>query len=71
MEGLDAATIHQENVMKLASMTPAEIEEERRKLLTTMDPSIVEFLKSRRKRENPGQVIKEESRVPSTDMDCR
>lgn len=48
LQGPDARVIHQENLEKLASMTSSEIEEERTKLLANMDPSIVQFLKSRK-----------------------
>lgn len=45
----DRDQIHKENTEKLKSMTENEILEERNKLIATMDPAIIAFLKSRRK----------------------
>lgn len=50
LTGADGETIHAENVRKIQSMSEKEILEERNKLLATMDPAIVAFLKSRRKK---------------------
>lgn len=49
LTGTDKDQIHEENMEKLKSMPENEILEEREKLLATMDPAIVAFLKSRRK----------------------
>lgn len=49
LSGRDKAQIHKQNVEILKSMTEKEVLEERQKLLTTMDPAIVAFLKAKRK----------------------
>ncbi|KAJ8961047.1 hypothetical protein NQ314_005976 [Rhamnusium bicolor] len=59
LTGSDREQIHEENVNVLKNMSEQEILEEREKLLATMDPAIVAFLKSRRKNE----II--ESRTPT------
>ena len=46
---LIAAEIHRENVNKLASMDEESILAEQRKLMTSIDPSIVEFLRKKKK----------------------
>ncbi|RZC33485.1 RNA polymerase II-associated protein 1 [Asbolus verrucosus] len=48
LTGDEKGAIHQENVKKISSMTEQEILEEREHLLTTMDPAIIAFLRSRR-----------------------
>lgn len=49
LTGTDKHKIHEENMEKLRSMSEKEILEEKEKLLSTLDPAIVAFLKSRRK----------------------
>lgn len=49
MEDQLATEIHRENLEKLAQMSEAEILEEKRKLEETLDPKIVQFLRSKRK----------------------
>lgn len=49
LNGRDKVQIHKQNIEVLKTMSEKEILEEREKLLTTMDPAIVAFLKSRRK----------------------
>lgn len=44
----EARKIHEENMTKLASMSEEEIIAEQRKLLETLDPKLVEFLKLRK-----------------------
>ena len=46
LSGPDAQSIHLENVQKLSSMTPEEIEYERNKLLREMDPAMVQLIQS-------------------------
>ncbi|XP_065077576.1 RNA polymerase II-associated protein 1 [Ochlerotatus camptorhynchus] len=49
LEGKDALEIHEENVQKMQQMDEQEIIKEKDHLVSTMDPKLVEFLKSRRK----------------------
>lgn len=49
LTGTDKDQIHNENMEKLKSMSEKEILEEKEKLLASLDPAIVAFLKSRRK----------------------
>lgn len=53
--------IHLENLEKMNKMTPEEILEEREKLMSTLDPAIIAFLKSKRHHTQP----KVETRQPS------
>lgn len=48
LEGREADDIHTENVKKLKQMSQEEILKEREELMKNMDPSLIEFLKSRR-----------------------
>nr|XP_022915958.1 RNA polymerase II-associated protein 1 [Onthophagus taurus] len=50
LTGEDKDTIHQENVNIISQMTQEEIIEERDRLLATMDPAIVTYLKTRRQK---------------------
>lgn len=64
LTGSDSKQIHEENLDLIKQMTETEIIEEREKLLATMDPAIVGFLKSRRKTnmpENRNPSIKEQN----------
>lgn len=49
VENADAASIHKENAKFLQSFGENEILEERNRLLGTLDPSLVQFLKGKRK----------------------
>uniref|UniRef100_A0A182QYA5 RNA polymerase II-associated protein 1 C-terminal domain-containing protein n=1 Tax=Anopheles farauti TaxID=69004 RepID=A0A182QYA5_9DIPT len=49
LEGWDATEIHNENMRKLSQMTIDEINKEKNHLLSTLDPKLVDFLKSRKK----------------------
>lgn len=44
----EAAIIHEENVKLLSGMSEQDILEERRKLISTLDPKLIEYLKSKR-----------------------
>ncbi|XP_037833721.1 RNA polymerase II-associated protein 1 isoform X2 [Kryptolebias marmoratus] len=46
----DTMRIHLENQAKLQAMSTAEIQEEQRKLMSQLDPSLVEFIRSRKAR---------------------
>ncbi|XP_053701075.1 RNA polymerase II-associated protein 1 [Synchiropus splendidus] len=48
--------IHEENQAKLQAMSPAEILEEQRKLLTQLDPRLVEFVRSCKAKTVPPSV---------------
>ncbi|KAL1457674.1 hypothetical protein WDU94_007879 [Cyamophila willieti] len=50
LSGQDKDTIHQENVEKLSKMTTKQILSEQENLLSELDPGLVEFLKSRKKK---------------------
>lgn len=49
LSGRDRDQIHQQNLDILKTMSEQEIIEEREKLMATMDPAIVAFLKTKRK----------------------
>ncbi|XP_018578046.1 RNA polymerase II-associated protein 1 isoform X2 [Anoplophora glabripennis] len=64
LTGSDRKQIHEENLEVIKSMPEAEILEEREKLIATLDPAIIAFLKSRRKQEifeNRNPTIKEQN----------
>lgn len=64
LTGSDSKQIHEENLEVMKSMSEEEILEEREKLMSTMDPAIIAFLKSRRKKEvikNRNPTIKEQN----------
>ncbi|KAJ8946888.1 hypothetical protein NQ318_008244 [Aromia moschata] len=68
LSGSDSRDIHEENLNIMKSMSEEEIREEREKLIATMDPAIVAFLKSRRKKEineNRNPTIKEQNEAAS------
>lgn len=48
--------IHEENVKTLDSLSHEEIMEEREKLIKSMDPKLLEFLKSKKRRINEDQI---------------
>lgn len=49
LDNTDATSIHKENTEFLQKMGVDQVLEERKRLLSTMDPSIVQFLKEKRK----------------------
>uniref|UniRef100_A0AAG5CPH3 RNA polymerase II-associated protein 1 C-terminal domain-containing protein n=1 Tax=Anopheles atroparvus TaxID=41427 RepID=A0AAG5CPH3_ANOAO len=49
LEGWDATEIHNENMRKLQQMSADEISRERDHLFSTLDPKLVDFIKSRKK----------------------
>lgn len=57
LECTDAGTIHKENTEYLEKMDENHILAEQKRLLTTMDPSIVKFLKEKRKAAHKIQKI--------------
>lgn len=64
LTGSDSNQIHEENLNMMQQMTEEEIIEEQERLIATMDPAIVAFLKSRRKKEvleNRNPTIKEQN----------
>lgn len=64
LSGSDSAQIHEENLNVMKNMTEDEIREEREKLIETLDPAILAYLKSRRKNEvlqNRNPTIKEQN----------
>lgn len=64
LTGSDSHQIHEENLNIIRGMTEAEIIKEREKIMTTMDPAIIGYLKSRRKKEiiqNCNPTIKEQN----------
>ncbi|XP_025104484.1 LOW QUALITY PROTEIN: RNA polymerase II-associated protein 1-like [Pomacea canaliculata] len=62
----EARSIHEENMSKLAKMSEEEILEEQKKLLQMLDPSLVEFLrsKSRKTVETKGEVESQTKSLP-------
>ncbi|KFB42617.1 AGAP013288-PA-like protein [Anopheles sinensis] len=54
LEGWDATEIHNENMRKLQQMSAGEINIERDHLLSTLDPKLIEFIKSRKKQTTSG-----------------
>ncbi|XP_058822608.1 uncharacterized protein LOC131684081 isoform X1 [Topomyia yanbarensis] len=70
--GDDALQIHQENLQKLNQMGEEEILKERQYLMSTMDPKLLEFLKSRKKSgctsEKPQQVPIQEDEEIKTEL---
>ncbi|XP_063709382.1 RNA polymerase II-associated protein 1 [Culicoides brevitarsis] len=48
LQGSDAAAIHQENIKRLENLSEEEIMKEREELLKNIDPSLIDFLKSKR-----------------------
>uniref|UniRef100_A0A8D8ZV14 RNA polymerase II-associated protein 1 n=1 Tax=Cacopsylla melanoneura TaxID=428564 RepID=A0A8D8ZV14_9HEMI len=55
--GQDKDVIHQENIEKLAKMTTEQILSEQEKLLSDLDPGLVEFLKSKRMKGKPNEAV--------------
>ncbi|XP_052766756.1 RNA polymerase II-associated protein 1-like [Mya arenaria] len=44
----EAVEIHQENLSRLTSLSPTEIAQERERLMQTLDPKLIEFLRTRK-----------------------
>lgn len=68
LTGLESEQIHKENLNVLGSMTDEEIKEEREKIIATMDPAIISYLRSKRKKEavqnrNPSMEEQNEASV--------
>lgn len=64
LTGSESDHIHEENLNVIRNMTEEEITEEREKLISTMDPAIIAYLKSKRKKEiikNDIPTIKEQN----------
>lgn len=64
LSGADSKQIHEENVNIIKSLSEKEIMEEREKLMSTMDPALIAFLKTRRSKEvlqNRNPTIKEQN----------
>lgn len=62
----ERAQIHEDNLNIMKGMTEEEIKEEREKLIASMDPAIIMYLKSRRKKEilqNRNPTIKEQNQA--------
>ncbi|XP_058447793.1 RNA polymerase II-associated protein 1 [Malaya genurostris] len=73
---VDAQQIHEENLQKLNQMSEDEILKEKQYLMNTMDPKLLEFLKSRNKNNAPNPKPQtapaekiEEKSVETTDLD--
>lgn len=64
LNGSDSGQIHEENLNIMRNMTEEEIKEERNRLFETMDPAIIAYLKSKRKKEivqNNNPTIQEQN----------
>lgn len=59
IENADAPSIHNENTEYLQSLGEAQILEERNRLLGSLDPSLVQFLKEKRKAKLPKAKVAE------------
>ncbi|KAF2882598.1 hypothetical protein ILUMI_23566 [Ignelater luminosus] len=57
LTGNEKDEIHKQNVEILKQMSEKDILEERNKLLSTMDPAIVAFLRAKRKDENQSRTV--------------
>ncbi|XP_026728675.1 RNA polymerase II-associated protein 1 [Trichoplusia ni] len=60
VESNDAENIHGENVKKLKEMSEKDILEEQKKLLSSLDPKLVEFLKTKRQQGSSAKITKVE-----------
>lgn len=58
----EANNIHSENIQTLRRMSEKEILEERQKLLSSMDPKLIEFIKSKRKQDTT-KIVEEKKKV--------
>lgn len=74
IENADAASIHNENTEYLQKLGEAQILEERNRLLGSLDPSLVQFLKEKRKAklpkvaENPSCDVEMKEVKPPSDV---
>lgn len=64
------AEIHRENLEKLAQMSEAEILKEKRKLEETLDPKIVQFLRSKRVKFRKRSVERDSKECSSVSVAC-
>ncbi|KAF9423985.1 hypothetical protein HW555_000694 [Spodoptera exigua] len=62
----EASDIHKENVKLLSEMSEQDILEERKKLLSSIDPKLVEFLKTKRQQASKPESFKSEEKLPAT-----
>ncbi|XP_059621137.1 RNA polymerase II-associated protein 1 [Phlebotomus argentipes] len=67
--GSESSTIHEENIRTLSQMSKEEIEEEREKLMRTIDPKLLDFIRSKRQKPEPMEV--DEISVPSTSAESK
>ncbi|CAH1115181.1 unnamed protein product [Psylliodes chrysocephalus] len=51
LSGSESKSIHQENLNIIKNMTQEELNDEREKLISMMDPAIIQFLRSRKKKD--------------------
>ncbi|XP_078594205.1 RNA polymerase II-associated protein 1-like isoform X3 [Branchiostoma floridae x Branchiostoma japonicum] len=58
--------IHQENIARLSTMTEEQIQQERDKLLQTLDPSLIQFLASKKKHQSTGETQHTSNESPLT-----
>lgn len=66
LTGSDSTQIHEENVNLLRTMSEDQIKEERENIIATMDPAILAYLKSKRKKmilQNKNLTIQEQNEV--------
>ncbi|XP_044261913.1 RNA polymerase II-associated protein 1 [Tribolium madens] len=64
LSGSERDSIHSENIQKMKSMSEEEILEERERLMSTMDPALIAFLKSRRRKDtNRTPTIQEQNQA--------
>ncbi|XP_075983749.1 RNA polymerase II-associated protein 1 [Anticarsia gemmatalis] len=66
----EASEIHKENVKLLSEMSERDILEEQKKLLSNLDPQIVEFIKSRRQA-NKQDIVKKEVRFEPQETEIK
>eukprot|EP00058_Branchiostoma_floridae_P011739 XP_002597227.1 hypothetical protein BRAFLDRAFT_118128 [Branchiostoma floridae] len=62
----EAHQIHQENIARLSAMTEEQIQQERDKLLQTLDPSLIQFLASKKKHQSTGETQHTSNESPLT-----
>uniref|UniRef100_A0A146L171 RNA polymerase II-associated protein 1 n=1 Tax=Lygus hesperus TaxID=30085 RepID=A0A146L171_LYGHE len=68
VSGDEANRIHQDNLSKLSRMSHHEIHEEREKLLSTLDPGLVEFLRNRRKQRTVEEAMDTQDRSSNAEQ---
>lgn len=72
LQGQESRQIHEENLRLLSGMSQEEIIKERQKLIETMDPAIIAYLKSKRakqKVETRNPSIKEQNEAADVDIE--